>query len=225
MSGAGTRIERDGVAVEGYLAEPEGTPRAGVVVIQEAWGLNDNIRGIADRFAAEGYRAFALDLYDGKTSEEPEEAIKLAMALERDAVAAEIDGVIAWLKEERGGGGVGCIGFCMGGGLTLATAIRPTSHVDAVHVFYGGGMPSEEAIARIRAPVMGSYGSLDEGIPAEQVDLLRATLEANGIANDVKLYEGAHHGFFNDTCDVYHAEASADAWRRTLGWFERHLAA
>ena len=139
------------------------------------------------------------------------------MALERDAVAAEIDGVIAWLKEERAAAGVGCIGVCMGGGLTLATAIRPTSHVDAVHVFYGGGMPSEEAIARIRAPVMGSYGSLDEGIPAEQVDLLRATLEANGVANDVKLYEGAHHGFFNDTRDVYQAEASADAWRRTLG--------
>ncbi len=223
MSGGETRIERNGVAVEGYLAEPEGTPRAGVVVIQEAWGLNDDIRGIADRFAAEGYLAFAPDLYDGKTSEEPEEATKLAMALERDVVAAEIDGVIAWLKEERGVARAGCIGFCMGGGLTLATAIRPTSHVDAVHVFYGGGMPREEAIARIRVPVMGSYGSLDEGIPAEQVDLLRATLEANGVANDVKLYDGAHHGFFNDTRDVYDQEASGDAWRRTLGWFEHHL--
>ena len=77
-------FDHNGQHVEGYLSEPEGTPRAGVVVIQEWWGLNDDIKGIADRFAAEGYLAFAPDLYDGVVSTEPDEALKLAMALERD---------------------------------------------------------------------------------------------------------------------------------------------
>ena len=219
-----TTITRDGIEAPGYLAETAGDPRGGVVVIPEAWGLNDNIRGIADRYAAEGYVAFAPDLYHGESATEPDEAMKLAMAMERDAVAQEIDTAIAWLKAERGVSKVGCVGFCMGGGLVLWTAVRPTSHVDAVHVYYGGGMPREAHLETIRVPVMGSYGSLDAGIPKEQVDGLRATLERSGVPNDVKLYEGADHGFFNDTRDVHHAEAAADSWRRTLEWFGLYVA-
>ena len=225
MSGCETRIERDGLTIPGYLSEPEGSPRAGVVVIQEAWGLNDQIRGVADRFSAEGYLAFAPDLYDGRRSDEPDEATKFAMALERDVAAREIDAAIAWLEDERGLARVGCIGFCMGGGLALATALRPTSNVDAVHVCYGGGMPREETIARIRVPLMGSYGRLDQGIPAEQVERLRTTLAANGVAHDVKLYDGAEHGFCNETREAYHEQAATDSWRRTLEWFGRYLEA
>ena len=222
--GGDTTIERDGFRVDGYLAEPVGTPAGGMLVIQEAWGLTDDIRAIADRYAAEGYVAFAPDLYHGARSSEPDEAMKLAMAMEREVTTQELDTAIAWLKAERGVAKVGCVGFCMGGGLTLATAIRPTSNVDAVHVYYGGGMPREERIAAITVPVMGSYGSLDEGIPAEQVEMLRATLERAGVPHEVKLYEGAQHGFFNDTRDVFHAEAADDSWRRSLEWFGRYVA-
>ena len=216
-------FDHNGQHVEGYLSEPEGTPRAGVVVIQEWWGLNDDIKGIADRFAAEGYLAFAPDLYDGVVSSEPDEALKLAMALERDIASQIVDAALNWLKTEHGVAKTGCIGFCMGGGLTLAAAMRPTSNVDAVHVFYGGGMPSVEELSTITAPVMGSYGATDESIPAADVDMLRSTLEGRGLATDVKLYDGAGHSFFN-AGEAHHADAAADAWERTLQWFGAHLA-
>ena len=222
MSGE-LNIEHSGERVQGYLAEPEGTPRAGMIVIQEWWGLNDDIRGIADRFAVEGYLAVAPDLYDGKVSTEPDEAMKLAMALERDVAARVVDADIAWLKAERGVAKVGCIGFCMGGGLTLATAMRPTSQVDAVHVFYGGGMPPAEQISAITVPVMGSYGAEDTGIPVDQVETLRAALESRGLPTDVKIYEGAGHSFFNAGA-AHHEPSSVDAWQRTLVWFAEHLA-
>ena len=220
--GEAITIEQAGQTVSGYLAEPEGTPRAGVVVIQEWWGLNDDIRGIADRYAAEGYLAFAPDVYHGELATEPDEARKLAMALERDLAAREIDAIIDWLKSERGVAKVGCTGFCMGGGLTLATAIRPGSGVDAAHVYYGGGMPGAEQIATIRVPVMGSYGAEDPSIPAEQVEMLRDTLAAQGVAHDIKLYEGAGHSFFN-AGPAHHEAASADSWKRSLDWWRQHL--
>jgi len=95
--------------------------------------------------------------------------------------------------------------------------------VDAVHVYYGGGMPREERIATITVPVMGSYGAADAGIPVEQVEMLRATLEAAGGPNDVKLYDGAGHSFFN-AGPAHHQAASADSWKRSLEWFGRYLA-
>lgn len=101
-------VEHGGVEVSGYLSEPEGAVRGGMVVIQEWWGLTPDIKEIADRYALEGYLAFAPDLYHGDVAEEPAEAMKLAMAMERDLAGQEIDAVIGWLKEERGAGKVGC---------------------------------------------------------------------------------------------------------------------
>ena len=215
-------ITQDGVQVTGYLAEPEGEARGGMIVIQEWWGLNDDIRAIADRFAAEGYVALAPDLYHGTLASEPDEAGKLMGALDRNLAAQEIDAAVSHLKAEHGASKVGCIGFCMGGGLTLATAIRPGSNVDAVHVYYGGGMPDSEQIATIRVPVMGSYGAADASISVEQVEMLRSTLEAAGVPNDVKLYQGAGHSFFN-AGPAHHEEASVDSWERSLRWWGEHL--
>ncbi len=218
-------IEHGDFEVAGYLSAPDDEePRAGLIVIQEWWGLTDDIKEIADRYAVEGYVAFAPDLYHGEIAVEPDEAMKLAMAMERDLAAQELDAAVAWLKSEQGMSKVGCVGYCMGGGLTLASAIRPTSGVDAVHVYYGGGMPSAEQIATIRVPVLGSYGSEDGGIPVDQVDMLRATLTENGVTNDITLYEGAEHSFFNDTRPAYHEAAAMDSWMKSVEWFGQYLA-
>lgn len=218
-------IEHAGLEVPGYLSEPDDEEAtAGLIVIQEWWGLTDDIKEIADRYAAAGYLAFAPDLYHGEMAAEPDEARKLAMAMERDVAAQEIDAAIAWMKDEQGLAKVGCVGYCMGGGLTLATAIRPTSRVDAVHVYYGGGMPSAEQIATIKVPVLGSYGAEDAGIPVEQVDMLRATLEEHGVPNDIKVYPGAEHSFFNDTRPAYNESAAMDSWMKSIEWFEKYLA-
>ena len=224
-----TAIDFNGMKVMGYLSEPDPeefpTPLGGMVVIQEWWGLTPDIEEIADRYAVEGYVAFAPDLYHGQVATEPDEARKLVMALERDLAAREIDTVIGWLKAEHSAQKVGCVGYCMGGGLTLATAIRPTSKVDAVHVYYGGGMPSADAIATIRVPVLGSYGAEDEGIPKAQVDMLRDTLRQAQVPSDVTLYEGAPHGFFNDTRPAYREGAAMDSWMKSVDWFKRYLQA
>ena len=216
-------ITHNNIEISGYLSEPEETPTAGIIVIQEWWGLTEDIKEIADRYAAEGYLAFAPDLYHGEIAIEPEEARKLAMSMERDIAAQEIDGALSWLRDEHNVSKAGCVGYCMGGGLTLAAAIRPSSGVDAVHVYYGGGMPSADQIATISVPVLGSYGSEDGGIPVEQVDMLRATLEDNNIPNDITVYQGAQHSFFNDTRPAYHEQAAMDSWVKSVNWFENYL--
>jgi carboxymethylenebutenolidase len=216
-------ITHNNIEISGYLSEPEETPTAGIIVIQEWWGLTEDIKEIADRYAAEGYLAFAPDLYHGEIAIEPDEARKLAMSMERDIAAQEIDGAISWLRDEHNVSKAGCVGYCMGGGLTLAAAIRPSSGVDAVHVYYGGGMPSADQIATISVPVLGSYGSEDGGIPVEQVDMLRATLEDNNIPNDITVYQGAQHSFFNDTRPAYHEQAAMDSWVKSVNWFENYL--
>jgi carboxymethylenebutenolidase len=217
MPGEAVEFEQGGVRVTGYLARPEGAPRAGMVVIQEWWGLNDDIKSIADRYAGEGYLALAPDMYHGRVTEEPDDARKLAMALERPQAAREIDAAVAWLKSEQRMTKVGCVGFCMGGGLTLATALRPTSGIDAAHVYYGGGMPEGAELVGLRVPVMGSYGA-DE---RERGEGLRDALTSGSIENDVKVYEGAGHGFFNS--GNFNAPAAADSWERSTRWFAEHL--
>ncbi len=223
MAGTLIDFEQEGVKVSGYLSEPEGTPVGGLIVIQEWWGLNEDIKSIADRYAAEGFLAFSPDLYHGTLATEPDEARKLAMSLERDLAAREIDAAIAWLKGNRGVTKVGVVGYCMGGGLTLATALRPGTNADAVHVYYGGGMPGPEQISTAKVPVMGSYGAEDRGIPAEQVNMLQETLTKAGVENDIKIYEGAGHSFFNDG-PAHHEPSAQDSWQRSIGWFKRHLA-
>ncbi|MDA0365710.1 MAG: dienelactone hydrolase family protein [Chloroflexi bacterium] len=219
-----TSFEHDGLAVTGYLSEPEDAAKGGLIVIQEWWGLTPDIKEIADRYAVEGYLAFAPDLYHGEVATEPDEARKLAMSMERDLAAREIDGAIGWLKSVRGVRKVGVVGYCMGGGLSLATAIRPSSNADAVHVYYGGGMPAAEQIATIRVPVLGSYGEDDAGIPVEQVELLRDTLAKQDTPSDITIYPGAGHSFFNDTRPSYNEAAAIDSWLRSVEWFDRYVA-
>ena len=221
MSGP-VEFEQGGVQVSGYLAEPEGTARGGLIVIQEWWGLNDDIRGIADRYAAEGYLAFAPDIYHGQLTTEPDEATKLMMSMDRDLAGRELDAVAGWLKSERGVAKVGCTGFCMGGGLALATAARPTANVDAVHAYYGVPFLTPDQLASVGCPVMCSYGGEDGMTPAEQIDGLREGLAGRNVAADIKVYERAGHSFFN-AGEAHHAASAQDSWERSLKWFGEHL--
>ena len=136
--------ESNGGTAPGYLATPESGSGPGLVVIQEWWGLNDHIKDVADRFAAEGYVALAPDLYHGKVTDEPDEAGKEMMALNLAQAAKDLSGAVELVREKSGSDKIGVTGFCMGGGLTLTLAAQRPDAV-AVAVPWYGVIPWENA--------------------------------------------------------------------------------
>jgi carboxymethylenebutenolidase len=219
----------DGQSVQGYLAEPahpEGAP--GIVVIQEWWGLNDQIRGVADRLALAGYRALVPDLYRGKSTVEAEEAHHLMNGLNfGDAATQDIRGAVQYLK--AGSGKVGVTGFCMGGALTLL-ALCNVPEADAGVVWYG--CPPLEYIdaSKIRVPVQGHFATQDQFFAIETIDQLEKKLRAAGVATDFHRYL-AHHAFANETATgpgripatQYDAVWAQQAWDRSLRFLGRTL--
>jgi carboxymethylenebutenolidase len=219
----------DGKSVAGYLAEPAAGDKApGIVVIQEWWGLNDQIRGVADKLAAMGYRALVPDLYRGKVGLDENEASHLMNGLDfADAAGQDIAGAVSHL---RGSGSVkvGVTGFCMGGALTLLASVF-VPHIDAVVAWYG--FPPLEYIdaSKITAPVMAHYGIADTVFPIAKVDELEKKLAAAQVSFEFHRYQ-AQHAFANEEADSkglaylkYDAALAELAWKRTMGFFAKHL--
>lgn len=226
----GLSIERaqypdiDGKPLTGYLARPAGTTRSpGVIVIQEWWGLEEHIKDVVRRFARHGYVGLAPDLYHGVVVTEPDEARKKVMELDMAQAVREIRQAIAFLKQQAYiGPRVGIVGFCMGGRLVLHT-LRVEDGLGAGVAFYGSPLADADA-AQVKAPLLGLYGSQDQGIPVERVKAMDAALTAAGIEHEIHIYD-APHAFFNDSRPSgYNRAAAIDAWARTLEWFRRYLA-
>jgi carboxymethylenebutenolidase len=215
----------NGIEGMGYLSRPDdGLSHPGVIVIQEWWGLDPHIRDVADRFAREGFVALAPDLYHGEFATEPDEARKLAMNLNRERAIKDLMGAVRHLQAQAGvtPKQVGCIGFCMGGSLTLALAAA-TADVAAAAPFYAGMQPPPEQLARIKARMFCAFGAEDQGIPLDRVRSFEETVRSSERDAEVKVYEGAPHSFFNDTRPSYRAEAARDAWERSLALFRTTL--
>ncbi|MCB0207129.1 MAG: dienelactone hydrolase family protein, partial [Anaerolineae bacterium] len=215
----------NGGTLMAYVARPAGDGvYPAVVVIQEWWGLNDHIKDVADRFAAAGYVALAPDLYKGQVATEPDEARKLVMELDMAEAVNEIQAAIDYLlaQENVAGDKAGIVGFCMGGRLVLMTGLA-SDDVGAAVAYYGSPLTPEEA-ANFKAPLMGHYGTADQGIPVEGVETMGQAMTDAGIENEIYIYDGAQHAFFNDTrASSYDADAAAASWERTLGWFADRL--
>lgn len=215
--------------------EPSGPPRGGIVVIQEAFGVNDHIEDVSRRFAAEGWLAVAPHLFhrsgDPKLGYGNFDLVMPHMkALTADGVLADMDAALAHLD----GAGipaaqVGVVGFCMGGTVTLVTCAR--RQVGAGVTFYGGGVsegrfgfpPLVEEATRLQAPWLGMFGDLDQAIPVTDVEALREAAATAPVPTDVVRYADAGHGFHCDQRDSYHAPSALDAWARTLTWLDHHL--
>lgn len=209
----------NGSTAPGYLATPESGSGPGLVVIQEWWGLNDHIKEVADRFAAEGFVALAPDLYHGTVTEEPDEAGKEMMALNLGQAAKDLSGAIDLVRERSGKEKVGVTGFCMGGGLTLTLAAQRPDAVAVAVPFYGvipweNAQPDWTAVdGKIVAHIAEKDGFFGPAAAAE----LDETLQGLGKDATFHVYEGAEHAFFNDTRpEVYDAGHSSTAWQRTL---------
>jgi len=218
----------DGQSVSGYLSEPAGEGAPGVVVIQEWWGLNDQIRRVADRLAAAGYCALVPDLYRGRSTVEAAEAEHLMTNLNfGDAAAQDVRGAVQHLKQRCPK--VGVTGFCMGGALTLLAAVH-VPEADAGVVWYG--YPPLELVdaSAIKVPLQGHFATRDTPFPIANVGKLEEKLRGAGVEFEFHRYD-AMHAFANETqvganrlpITEYQPDAAALAWTRTLGFLDRHL--
>ncbi|HEX6267073.1 MAG TPA: dienelactone hydrolase family protein [Burkholderiales bacterium] len=219
----------DGQSVDGYLAEPsQGAKAPGVVVIQEWWGLNGQIKGVADRLAKVGYRALVPDLYRGKSTLEAKEAEHLMGGLNfGEAAGQDVRGAVQHLKSS-GSAKAGVTGFCMGGALTLLAAVN-VPEADACVAWYG--FPPLEYVdaSKIRAPLLGHYATEDQFFPIAKVDELENKLRDAGVKFEFHRYK-AKHAFANEEANErklppleYNPQAAEQAWKRTLEFLERHL--
>ena len=224
---AGTMIEvgRNGSTVPAYLATPAGGKGPGVVVIQEWWGLVPHIKHVADRLAGEGFVALAPDLYHGVETTEPDEAQKLMMGMRIEEALKDLNGAIDYLlhSDAVSDGKVGVIGFCMGGGVTLAlAAARP--EVAAAVPFYGAPQPSWWNPANVKGAVLGHYAERDGHITPAVARQIEEQLHANGVDVTIYNYPGTDHAFFNDDRpEVYDPAAAQLAWQRSIEFLHKQL--
>ncbi len=218
----------DGKAVQGYLAEPRHAAAApAIVVIQEWWGVNPQIRGVADRLASAGYIALVPDLYRGKSTVEAEEAHHLMTGLNfGDAASQDIRGAVQFLKTRSRK--VGVTGFCMGGALALLALAAP--EIDAAVIWYGCPPLDYIDAAKIKVPIQGHWATQDEFFPIATIDQLQDKLRAADVKFEFYRYL-AHHAFANETAvgpgripaTQYDAVWAQHAWDRAFGFFGRWL--
>jgi carboxymethylenebutenolidase len=209
---------------QGYLALPASGKGAGIIVIQEWWGLVPHIKDIAERLAAEGYVALAPDLLGGKTTKEPDEAGKMMMAVKVDEAARDLSAAFDFLKNhDSTTGKMGSIGFCMGGGLSLYLAtLRP---VDACVVYYGAiPWPVTLDLSKVQGAVLAHYAEQDGWASSEVATGYKKQLTDAGKQAEFHTYPGTEHAFFNDDRpEVYNEAAAKQSWQRTLDFYKKHL--
>jgi carboxymethylenebutenolidase len=219
----------DGKSVNGYLAEPAAGAKApGMVVIQEWWGMNDQIKGVADKLAKSGYRALVPDLYRGKVALEANEAKHLMDGLNfGDAAGQDVRGAVQHLKS-TGSAKAGVTGFCMGGALTVLSAVN-VPEMDAGVIWYGYPPLQYVDASKIKAPLLGHWATQDQAFVISGVDELEKKLRAANVKFEFHRYN-CKHAFANEIADTkkldmlkYDPQAAELAWKRTMDFLGKHL--
>jgi carboxymethylenebutenolidase len=219
-------IDRTELKGGGYLVTPDGPgPHPGVVVIHEAYGLNDNIKDITRRFADEGYVALAVDLLSDRNR-----AVCMARYMAGMLLGSvnryginDLKSALTFLAKNRDVDArrMGAIGFCMGGSFAIAWACTD-SRLKAIAPFYAVNPRPMELVSRL-CPVVGSYPEQD--FTARAGRKLDGALTQHNIAHDVKVYSGARHSFFNESGGSYDRAAAEDSWARVLKFFGEQIGA
>jgi carboxymethylenebutenolidase len=231
-------IDRCGRKMPIYIASPEGEgPYPAVIVVHEIFGLNDHIKDIARRFAREGFVAYAPDLFEGNEGMPADRndlnAMRAVWAKIPDAtLISDLQSVLtmAQLNDAVRSDKVGTIGYCMGGAIAYMLACSSPS-VAWVADYYGriyypqltDTKPKHpiDYTDTLPCPVIGLFAGVDELITAEHVEELKQRISATGKPNEIKIYDGAKHAFFNDQREFYNKDAADDAWKRTLEFVGR----
>ena len=213
-------------SVQGMLYTPEGKgPFPALVVIHEWWGLNDWVKEQSSKLADQGYVTLALDLYRGKVATTPELAHEIMRGVPEDRAKRDLHAAVEFLKSQPNvkKDRIGSIGWCMGGGYSLDVALQEPD-LAATVINYGHLATDAEALKKINAPILGSFGGQDQGIPPEDVHKFEATMKQLGKKIEIKIYDDAGHAFENpNNKEGYRAEDAADAWKRTVNFLAQTL--
>lgn len=200
-------------------------PLPAVIMIHEWWGLNDNIRAMANRLAGEGYIVLAVDLYSGQVAESSGAARQhmLSVVEQPDSASENIRQAYAFLSDIAGAPSIGSLGWGFGGGWSLNTAILFPEDLDAAVIYYGQVTDDVDRLLPLNVPILGLFGAEDTGIPVASVEAFEAALQGLRKDHDIQIYPGVGHAFANPTGDNYNAEVADDAWRRTLEFLGKNL--
>ena len=212
--------------VQGILYTPEGKgPFPAIVVIHEWWGLNDWVKEQASKLADQGYVALAVDLSRGKVATTPEMAHEIMRGVPEDRAARDLRSAVAFLREQSSvkKDRVGSIGWCMGGGYSLQTALE-VPDLTATVINYGHLVTEPASLEKIHAPILGLFGGKDQGITPDDVAKFEAAMKKLGKKIEVKEYPEAGHGFENpNNKAAYRPDDTADAWKRTVDFLAANL--
>lgn len=223
-------------SMEAYVAQPkDGGSYPGIVVLQEAFGVNDHMKKVTDRIAAEGYVAICPDIYHREAERvipfsDMQKAIATLQRVQDPKAMEDVGAALAHLKSQSNvkAGSLGVIGFCMGGRLTYLTAAHHANDIKAAVPYYGGGIPmgNPSPLSRtgeIKCPMYLFFGAKDQLIPMDQVGQINTQLTTQKVPFQMKIYPNAGHGFFCDERGSYDEKAATDAWDKTKAFFAQHL--
>lgn len=214
-------------ALNGYVAYPASAEGAlpGVLMFHEWWGLNDNIRSMANQLAAQGYAVLAADMYGGKVAAKPDEAEKLMHAAigNADAMRQNLAQAYDYLTNHMKATKVGTIGWCFGGTMSFEAGKLLGDRASAIVIYYGFVNGNAGELAQIKAPVLGLFGGKDQGIPPDMVKAFEDGLKKQGRAPEIQVYADAGHAFANPSGENYRKADAEDAWSKATSFLHAHL--
>src|SRR5919107_2630737 len=216
-------------SIESNISSNNNNTFPAVVMIHEWWGLNENIKDMAETLAKEGYVVLAVDLYNGQVANTPDTAQNLVSKV-RDNPSESINNLhhaVRYLAslENVNSSEIASLGWCFGGGQSLQLALNtePEYPLAATIIYYGNLVSEQESISKIKWPVLGIFGDQDKSIPVESVKQFEEALNKNGITNEIYIYKGVGHAFANPSGDNYAPQETHDAWEKTVSFLKKYL--
>lgn len=220
--------------VQGYLVYPVSSSGnqgklPAVVMIHEWWGVNQNIKDMANLLAKQGFVVLAVDLYHGKVADNPQRAMELVQMARNNQnnSIANLQGAVKYLSlaPNVNSAKITSLGWCFGGGQSLQLALNSQEHPLAATILYYGTplVTDKQSLSKIKWPVLGIFGDKDQAIPIGEVNQFRTVLNQSGITNEIHIYNGVGHAFANPSGDNYAPKETADAWQKTLSFLKKYV--
>jgi len=199
-----------------------------VVMIHEWWGLNDNIKDMANELASEGYVVLAADLYNGEVATTPDKAMQLVSSVRENPEQAisNLQSAVQYLASlpNVNSSRIASLGWCFGGGQSLQLALNSEQNPLAATVIYYGNLVNDtNELSKINWPVLGIFGDQDQSIPVESVNAFEQALNETGVTNEIYIYPGVGHAFANPSGDNYAPAETVDAWEKTLAFLKKYV--